>query len=625
MVVHNPNASSSSSSSSSSRGNPSASPAGSSQSDAARDDAASDNAASDDAARYTETLADAELSVEKQSEENLANTASHAVAVDTSSRNDELLQHLLNHLVSRVRREQLETWFRSLIVARADETEVELSVTSQFVRDWLAKNFLSEMQAAVDSLGKPNGRRRLVMTHRAEDGQDSLRLVQTTPADEIERVMRNTAEARTRNIDGLPVPPQTRTTQTRNAMPTNNAAPQVANQMGSVPAQPHQVQPHAYQHQAPQHRAPQHHGNQYQAGQQYQGQANRSGQGRRVGHPLNPNYTFDRFVVGPCNRLAHASALAIGENPGHAYNPLFVHGNVGLGKTHLLQAICHTVLRRDPNARVLYMSCEDFTNSYIQAIQAHQIDNFRDYHRGADVLVIDDVQFLANKEKTQDEFFHTFNALFDGQRQIVLSSDRPPVEIPTIEERLVSRFKWGLVAEVEAPCVDTRKAIVSSKAAGRGVELPDEVAQFLAERVTSNIRELEGAVIKVVGFAAITDQPISLSLAESCLRGMPMRRAQVTSEEVMALITGEFAITARELIGKSRTQAVSMPRQIAMFLLREHTESSLEDIGKIFGNRDHTTVIYAVNKVRDRSTKDRMFKELLDGLSSRLMTRSFRT
>jgi len=346
---------------------------------------------------------------------------------------------------------------------------------------------------------------------------------------------------------------------------------------------------------------------------------------RRLGNPLNPNYTFDKFVVGPCNRLAHASALAIGENPGHAYNPLFVHGNVGLGKTHLLQAICHTVLRRDPESRVLYMSCEDFTNSYIQAIQAHDIDTFRNFHRGADVLVIDDVQFLANKEKTQDEFFHTFNALFDGQRQIVLSSDRPPVEIPTIEERLVSRFKWGLVAEVEAPCVDTRKAIVSHKAAGRGVDLPEDVAQFLADRVTSNIRELEGAVIKVVGFAAITDQPITLALAESCLRGMPMRRAQVTAEEVMSLITTDFAITARELIGKSRTQSVSLPRQIAMFLLREHTESSLEDIGKIFGNRDHTTVIYAVNKIRERSQKDRMFKETLDGLSSRLMTRSFRS
>jgi len=512
---------------------------------------------------------------------------------------------LLNYLVVRVRREQLETWFRSLVIARSDEAEVELSVTSQFVRDWLAKNYLSELQAAVnaiyaDGTGATNStdnNLRLVLTYRAEDGQDSLRLVNNSPADEIERVMRNTTAARNRSIDGQVQPPQTRTS--TNADPATHRNPThkiPTNRNASVAAQP-------------------------------SGGAigKESVSDHRIGNPLNPNYTFDRFVVGPCNRLAHASALAIGENPGHAYNPLFVHGNVGLGKTHLLQAICHTVLRRDPNARVLYMSCEDFTNSYIQAIQAHQIDNFRDYHRGADVLVIDDVQFLANKEKTQDEFFHTFNALFDGQRQIVLSSDRPPVEIPTIEERLVSRFKWGLVAEVEAPCVDTRKAIVSNKAAGRGVDLPEDVAQFLAERVTSNIRELEGAVIKVVGFAAITDQPITLALAESCLRGMPMRRAQVTAEEVMALITGEFAITARELIGKSRTQAVSMPRQIAMFLLREHTENSLEDIGKIFGNRDHTTVIYAVNKVRDRSTKDRMFKELLDGLSSRLMTRSFRT
>ena len=522
----------------------------------------------------------------------------------TGVNNSDLLQKLLNHLVVRVRKEQLETWFRSLLVVRTDDAEIELSVTSQFVRDWLAKNYLREMQEAVDSLGTPHGRRRLVLTHRAEDGQDSLRLVQTSPADEIERVMRNTADARMRSIDGAPVPPVTRTSVNQssvNQAPDNNlhhvAAASKTEPGKTVPAEPIQPPKEGY----------------------------RQRPGNRISHPLNPNYTFDRFVVGPCNRLAHASALAIGENPGHAYNPLFVHGNVGLGKTHLLQAICHTVLRRDPNARVLYMSCENFTNSYIQAIQAHQIDSFREYHRGADVLVIDDIQFLANKEKTQDEFFHTFNALFDGQRQIVLSSDRPPVEIPTIEERLVSRFKWGLVAEVETPCIDTRKAIVSNKAAGRGVDLPEEVAQFLAERVTSNIRELEGAVIKVVGFAAITDQPITLSLAERCLRGMPMRRAQVTSEEVMTLITGEFAIMARELIGKSRTQAVSMPRQIAMFLLREHTESSLEDIGKIFGNRDHTTVIYAVNKVRERATKDRMFKELLDGLSSRLMTRSFRT
>lgn len=488
--------------------------------------------------------------------------------VERPSAERDLLRALLTQLGSRVRREQLETWFRSLDVRRADGAEVELSVTSQFVRDWLQKNFLTTLQEAVAALGEP--RRRVVLSHRDEDGWDSLRFAQPTPiSDEVERLMR-TRDART---------------------PTGGTSHGAHSSHGAPPVLP---------------------------------AANGVAAPRRAGTLLNPNYTFDRFVVGPCNRLGHASGLAIGENPGCAYNPLFVHGNVGLGKSHLLQAICHTVLRRDPAARVLYMSCEDFTNAFIQAIQSHQLDAFREYYRSADVLVIDDVQFLANKEKTQDEFFHTFNALYDGQRQIVLSSDRPPVEIPTVEERLVSRFKWGLVAEVEAPCFDTRVAIVRRKAAGRGVELPEDVARFLAERVTTNIRELEGAVIKVVGIAAITEQPLTLALAESCVRGMPVRHAQVSVDDVMTLITSEFAITARELTGKSRTQTVSLPRQIAMFLLREHTESSLEDVGRIFGNRDHTTVLYAVNKIRERSQKDRMFKELLDGLSNRLLTRSFR-
>lgn len=487
-------------------------------------------------------------------------------AATSASSERALLRSLLQHLGSRIRREQLETWFRSLDIRRVDDQEIELSVTSQFVRDWLQKNYLSTLQEAVAALGEP--RRRVVLTHRDEDGFDSLRFAQPVAmSDEADRLM-HTRDART--------PPGPA------ASPVPVAAPVTTSNAPGFG-------------------------------------------GRRTAQTLNPNYTFDRFVVGPCNRLAHASSLAIGENPGCAYNPLFIHGNVGLGKSHLLQAICHTVLRRDPNARVLYMSCEDFTNAFIQAITTHQLDAFRDYYRSADVLVIDDVQFLANKEKTQDEFFHTFNALYDAQKQIVLSSDRPPVEIPTVEERLVSRFKWGLVAEVEAPCFDTRVAIVRRKAAGRGVDLPEDVARYLAERVTTNIRELEGAVIKVVGIAAITDQPISLALAENCVRGIPSRHAQVSVDDVMTLITSEFAITARELTGKSRTQTVSLPRQIAMFLLREHTESSLEDVGRIFGNRDHTTVLYAVNKIRERSQKDRMFKELLDGLGNRLLTRSFRT
>jgi chromosomal replication initiator protein len=490
-----------------------------------------------------------------------------------SSTDRELLRSLLQQLGARVRREQLETWFRSLDVIRADDREVELSVTSQFVRDWLQKNYLGLLQEAVASLGEP--RRRVLLSHREEDGWDSLRFADPAAA-------------------GLPRDAQATSVSTGVAEVLDPIRRRMdsalqANSLPPAPMTP--AQPISRRAQSTQ---------------------------------LNPNYTFDKFVVGSCNRLAHASALAIGENPGCAYNPLFVHGNVGLGKSHLLQAICHTVLKRDPNARVLYMSCEDFTNAFIQAIQNHQLDVFRDYHRTADVLVIDDVQFLANKDKTQDEFFHTFNALYDAQKQIVLSSDRPPVEIPTIEDRLVSRFKWGLVAEVEAPCFDTRVAIVRRKAKGRGVDLPEDVAALLAERVTTNIRELEGAVIKVVGIAAITEQPITLALAESCMRGMPVRHSQVSADDVMTLITTEFAISARELTGKSRTQTVSLPRQIAMYLLRENTENSLEDVGRIFGNRDHTTVLYAVTKIRERSQKDRMFKELLDGLGNRLLTRSFR-
>ncbi|MCC7062657.1 MAG: chromosomal replication initiator protein DnaA [Planctomycetes bacterium] len=499
----------------------------------------------------------------------------------------DLLRSLLQQLGARVRREQLETWFRSLDVVRADDREIELSVTSQFVRDWLQKNYLGILQESVSALGDAGSpgesRRRVLLSHREEDGWDSLRFLDPT------------------NPLGSP------TGEPQSAPPGGRLGASFAagHPTGMSTGLDSVLEP--MRRQVPQAPAP--------AAPAVRGQ--RSSQ-------LNPNYTFDKFVVGSCNRLAHASALAIGENPGCAYNPLFVHGNVGLGKSHLLQAICHTVTKRDPNARVLYMSCEDFTNSYIQAIQSHQLDAFREFHRTADMLVIDDVQFLANKDKTQDEFFHTFNALYDAQKQIVLSSDRPPVEIPTIEERLVSRFKWGLVAEVETPCFDTRAAIVRRKAKGRGVDLPEEVAAFLAERVTANIRELEGAVIKVVGIAAITEQPITLALAESCMRGMPVRHNQVSADDVMTLITTEFAISARELTGKGRTQTVSLPRQIAMYLLRDHTESSLEDVGRIFGNRDHTTVLYAVTKIRERAQKDRMFKELLEGLSNRLLTRSFR-
>ncbi|MCA8949907.1 MAG: chromosomal replication initiator protein DnaA [Planctomycetes bacterium] len=532
------------------------------------------------------------------------------------------LGNVLHNLAGNVRREQLETWFRSLDVVRLDSGEVEFSVTSQFVRDWLQRNFLAPLQQAVVAAAG-GASQRVVLSYREEDGWDSLRFAGldgpggSSTASLAAGAMPSGSVATGAGGSGRSHP-----IRSDSGHESFGAGPDGSNADGSLraahgPAESeHEYRrepavPARLRRSSPDVGSPD--------------GSSRAGRGPVAAGPrLNPNYTFDKFVVGSCNRLAHASAIAIAENPGFAYNPLFVHGNVGLGKSHLLQAICHTIVRHSPEARVIYMSCEDFTNAFIQAIQDKEVESFRQHYRDADVLVIDDVQFLAHKEKTQDEFFHTFNSLYDNQKQIVLSSDRPPVEIPTIEERLVSRFKWGLVAEVEAPCFDTRKAIVQRKAMGRGTELPDEVASFLAERVATNIRELEGAVIKVVGIAAITGQPITLGLAETCMRGLPVRNGQVSADDVMNLITSEFAISARELTGKSRTQMVSLPRQVAMYLIREHTENSLEDVGRIFGGRDHTTVLYAVNKIKERLQRDRTFKDLIESLSNRLLTRGLR-
>ena len=478
-------------------------------------------------------------------------------------------QTVLSQLLARVRREQFETWFRSLRLGRVDDREMEFSVTSQFVRDWIQKNHLPTLR---DVAGSDGRLRSVAVSLRPEDGWDSLAIVgldaTVRPANSGPSARANAASQASANLQpGVGA----------NEMPLRSDA------------------------------------------------AGNPAMERRHPLVLNPHYAFDKFVVGPCNRLAHASALAVAENPGGAYNPLFIHGNVGLGKSHLLQAICHTITKRNPAARVLYLSCEDFTNTFINAIQAGALDEFRNLHRRVDVLVIDDVQFLANKDKTQEEFFHTFNSLYNLQKQIVLSSDRSPVEIPTIEERLVSRFKWGLVAEIESPCFETRVASVRRKAKSRGSELADDVSCYIAERVTANIRELEGAVTKVVGVAAITGRPITLELASEALRGVAVTRlTQVSTDEVVELITAEFAISARDLTGKSRTQAISLPRQIAMYLLREHTELSLEDIGRVFGNRDHTTVLYAVTKIRDRSVSDRLFREMLESLATRLVGRNFR-
>ena len=338
-----------------------------------------------------------------------------------------------------------------------------------------------------------------------------------------------------------------------------------------------------------------------------------------LGLGLHPKYTFDQFVVGPCNRFAWAAAVGTAEAPGTAYNPFFLHGSVGLGKTHLLQSLCFSLLSRNPKTRILYLSCETFVNHFISALERADLTKFRTKYRSVDVLVVDDIHLLANKERTQEEFFHTFNALHQSGKQIVLSSDSPPRDIPTLQERLVSRFKWGLVTEVEPPCFETRMAILKRKSRERGRELTDEIASLLAERIDSNIRELEGAVTKLLGFAGVSGLPISADLAREALRDLfHSRRGQPSMEDILTLVTEHFGVKLSDLQSKKRTNAIAYPRQVAMFLARQITRHSLEGIGGYFGGRDHSTVIYAVEKIQQQYEQDPGTRALLDGFLGRL-------
>jgi len=334
---------------------------------------------------------------------------------------------------------------------------------------------------------------------------------------------------------------------------------------------------------------------------------------------LNPSYVFDSFVVGPCNRFAHAAAVGVSEAPGSAYNPFFLHGSVGLGKTHLLQSLCCALLERAPETRILYLSCETFINHFISALENGDLQKFRNKYRNVDVLVVDDVHMLANKERTQEEFFNTFNTLYNAGKQIVLSSDSPPKEIPTLQDRLVSRFKWGLVTEIEAPCYETRVAILRRKSKERGRELPDAVAHLLAEHIDSNIRELEGAVTRLLGFATLAGQEVTVDLARKLLRDVfVVQRGQPTLDDVMRVVTAQFAVKATDLQSRRRTNAIAHPRQVGMYLARRITRHSLEEIGGFFGGRDHTTVLHAVRKVEGDLKRDERFRGQLAGLLDQL-------
>ncbi len=329
---------------------------------------------------------------------------------------------------------------------------------------------------------------------------------------------------------------------------------------------------------------------------------------------LNPKYTFETFVVGKSNEFAHAAALAVAENyenPRNSFsNPLFIYGGVGLGKTHLMQAIGHFVLGQDPTKKILYVTSEQFTNELINSIQTNKNEEFRHKYRKVDLLLIDDIQFIADKDRTQEEFFHTFNELHEQNKQIVLTSDKPPKEIKSLEERLVSRFAWGLVVDISAPDLETRIAILKNKADSEGFDVSEEVIYFIAENVRSNIRELEGALSKVMAYSKLTDSEISVDSAAIVLKDIYESKAKkkITGEYIKSVISKKYDITIEDMDSKKRTKAIAYPRQIAMYITRELTDLSLPKIGDVFGGRDHSTVIHAYDKIENDMENDPVFK-----------------
>ncbi len=328
---------------------------------------------------------------------------------------------------------------------------------------------------------------------------------------------------------------------------------------------------------------------------------------------LNARYTFSNFIVGSANRLAHAASLSVAERPGHAYNPLFLYGGVGLGKTHLMHAIGNAVVAKFPRKRVVYATSEKFTNEFITSIQQGKIDEFRARYRRIDLLLIDDIQFIADKERTQEEFFHTFNAIHEDGKQIVLSSDRPPKAILTLEERLRSRFEWGLIADLTAPDLETRIAILRAKAEEQGVPITSDVIEFIARKVVSNIRELEGALNRIVAYASMGAMPVSIELAQAVLSNVlynPKKR-QVTPERITQVVSDYYGVGMEQLRGQKREKSIVVPRQIAMFLMREETDVSLLRIGAELGGRDHSTVLHACDKItREMQVNDEMRREV---------------
>ncbi|WOO34570.1 chromosomal replication initiator protein DnaA [Anaerocolumna sp. AGMB13020] len=353
------------------------------------------------------------------------------------------------------------------------------------------------------------------------------------------------------------------------------------------------------------------------------GDASNKNKGQKSGITfLNPRYTFDTFVVGANNNLAHAASLAVAESPAEIYNPLFIYGGVGLGKTHLMHSIAHYILEQNPNSKVMYVTSEKFTNELIESIRNVNTTptEFREKYRNIDVLLIDDIQFIIGKESTQEEFFHTFNTLHESKKQIIISSDKPPKDILTLEERLRSRFEWGLTVDIQSPDYETRMAILKKKEELDGLQIDNEVMKYIATNVKSNIRELEGALTKIVALSRLKKQEVNVTLAEEALKDLisPDNKKQITPELIVDVIAEHFNLTSNELYSVNKSRNIAFPRQIAMYLCRKLTDFSLSDIGKIMGNRDHTTILHGIDKIEKNIKKDPSMQNTIDVLTKKI-------
>jgi chromosomal replication initiator protein len=506
------------------------------------------------------------------------------VEKDRANGDAEAWASILEAIRGAVNPQQFQTWFRSMRPVSLRSGQYAFSVPNTFLKDWIEVYYLDLLRSCVTSaVGASTG----------DDGRPPTIRIEVAPETDGEVRAVATAEA------PPPPPAAVEATETGAAAQETSeprrreTVPAAGRRRGRVPRPLDEIRGQLFGHSKYRHFL--------------------------SDVILNEDYVFDHFVRGPSNQLAHAASLAVADAPAMAYNPLFLHGSVGLGKTHLLQGICHRVLTRRPDTRIIYLSCETFVNQFISAVEAGDLEDFRYRYRHVDMLLIDDIHFLAKKERTQEEFFHTFNTLYNSKKQIVLSCDSPPREIPTLEDRLVSRFKWGLVTQIEEPDQETRVAIVRRKAERKGVQLPDGVADLIADNIATNVRELEGAVLRVTGYAALSGKTLTLDLAREALRDViqPKER-KVAIETILRTVADHFGVKASEITGKRRNKSISQPRQVCMYLARRLTEYSLVEIGGQFGGRDHTTVIYANEKVAAELETNRRLQEDLDVILRRI-------